>query len=136
MATLARSPVLAALAIALTVTALSCGTCPPTPSVGSLSPSSATVGSNQLLLTVNGNDFRRDSIVKWNGSPVVTTFVSSHQLLAVITAADIAQPGTTLVFVFNPPQGATFSLSGAIGATAVNGCSAKISNAQSFTVKP
>jgi hypothetical protein len=63
MATVARSPVLAVLAIALAVAALSCGTCPPVPSVTSLSPASATAGGSQFLLTVNGDDFRHDSVV-------------------------------------------------------------------------
>ena len=60
MARVARPPVLAVF-IALTVTALSCGTCPPLPSITSISPSSATAGGNQFLLTVNGDDFRHDS---------------------------------------------------------------------------
>ena len=117
MATVARSPVLAVVAIALAATALSCGTCPPLPSITSISPASATAGGSQFLLTVNGDDFRRDSVVNWKAASfVVTTFVSTHQLFAVITSADIAQAGTALVSVFNPPEGSVTSLSGAIGA--------------------
>ena len=136
MATVARSPVLAVVAIALAATALSCGTCPPLPSITSISPASATAGGSQFLLTVNGDDFRRDSVVNWNGSFVVTTFVSTHQLFAVITSADIAQAGTALVSVFNPPEGSVTSLSGAIGAISTTPCSGKTSNAVSFTVSP
>ena len=84
------------------------------------------------MLTVNGNDFRHDSVVNWNGSALVTTFVSSHELVAAITAADIAQPGAVLVLVFNPPEGSTTSVSGAIGMVSVTANS----NAVSFTVKP
>jgi hypothetical protein len=128
------TPLLAGLVIALAVTALSCGTCPPAPSIASVSPSSATAGGSQFLLTVNGNDFRHYSLVVWNGSFRVTTFVSSHQLFAVITAADIAQPGTALVFVSNPPEGGT-SFSG-IGVMSTTACSGKTSNAVSFTIHP
>ncbi len=135
MATVARSPVLAALSITLVVAFSSCGTCPLVPSVTSLSPASATAGGNQFLLTVNGDDFRHDWLVKWNGSPLVTTFVNSHQLIAAVTTADIAQSGTVLVFVFNPPQGGTI-FSGAIGVTSTTACSAKNSNGVTFTVKP
>ena len=67
---------------------------------------------------------------------VVTTFVSTHQLLAVITAADIAQPGTVAVFVFNPPEGGTTFVSGGIGVMSTTACSGKTSNAVSFTVNP
>jgi hypothetical protein len=114
MATAARSPILYVLVIALG-TVVSCGTCPPFPSITSISSASATARGSQFLLTVNGDDFRHDSVVNWNGSFVVTTFVSTHQLFAVITAADIAQPGTVVVFVFNPPEGGTTFASGGIG---------------------
>lgn len=33
----------------------------------------------------------------------MTTFISSRQLVATITAADIELPGGVLVSVFNPP---------------------------------
>ena len=85
---------------------VSCGTCPPAPSIASISPS-ASAGGSQFLLTVNGNDFRRGSVVNWNGSFRLTTFVSGHELVADIWAGNIAQPGTVLVFVFNPPEGGT-----------------------------
>ena len=104
MAMRARLPVLVVLTITLAA-AVSCGTCPPAPS-NSLSPSSATAGGSQFLLTVIGNGFRRDSMVSWNNSFRVTTFTSSRRLVATVTATDIAQPGTVLVFVFNPPEGA------------------------------
>jgi hypothetical protein len=135
MATMARPPVLAVLAIAL-CTALSCGTCPPFPSVTSISPRSATAGGSQFSLTVSGNDFRRDSVVSWNGSFLVTTFISSHQLVAIITAIDIEQPGTILVSVFNPPEGGTTFVSGGIGVMSTTSCSGKNSNAVSFTINP
>ncbi|MGD1082963.1 MAG: IPT/TIG domain-containing protein, partial [Candidatus Sulfotelmatobacter sp.] len=124
------------LAIALTVTVLSCGTCPPLPSVTSLSPASATAGGSQFLLTVNGNDFHHDSVVSWNGSFRVTTFVSSHKLVVTITTTDIAQPETVLVSVFNPPEGGTTFVSGGIGVMSTATCSGKTSNAVSFTVSP
>ena len=136
MATVVRPFVLAALAIALAVAALSCGTCPPFPSITSISPASATAGASQFLLTVNGDDFRHNSVVNWNGSFVVTTFVSTHRLSAVITAADIAQPGTVAVFVFNPPEGGTTFVSGGIGVVSTTACRGKTSNAVSFTISP
>ncbi len=130
---MARSFVLAVLAITL-CTVLSCGTCPPFPSVTSISPSSKTAGGSEFVLTVNGDDFRYDSVVNWNGAFVVTTFVSTQQLLAVIPARDIAQPGTVAVFVFNPPEGGTHFVE--IGVVSTTSCSGKTSNSLSFTVKP
>ena len=88
------------------------------------------------MLTVNGSDFRNDSSVSWNGSLRVTTFVSSHQLKVAITAADIAQSGMVLLFVFNPPETSTTSVSGAIGMGTITRCSGKDSNTVSFTIGP
>jgi IPT/TIG domain len=133
MARATRLALTSVLAITL-ATALSCGICAPAPSITSISPSSATEGGSQFLLTVNGNDFRRDSVVSWNGSFRVTSFVSSRQLVAAITATDIAQPGTVLVFVFNPPEGGTTFVSGAIGVRSTTSCSGKNSNAVPFTI--
>jgi hypothetical protein len=83
--------------------------------ITSISPTTTITGRDRFVLTVNGNDFRHDSSVSWNGSLRVTTFVSSHQLRAAITAADIAKPRTVLVSVLNPPGTSTTSVSGAIG---------------------
>jgi IPT/TIG domain len=135
LATMAKPPVLAVLAITLCA-ALSCGTCPPLPSITSISPAAATAGGSQFVLTIKGENFRHDSVVKWSGSPLVTIFGNSNQLLAAVSAADIAQPGTVLVFVFNPPEGGTTSVSGAIGATSATACGGKNSNGVSFTIKP
>jgi hypothetical protein len=132
----ARLPFGCLLAIALALGGLSCGTCNPRPFISSIAPNTATAGGNQFLLTVKGGNFRRDSLVSWNGSLRVTSFLSNHQLEAAITTADIATPGSVLVLVFNPPSGNTTSVSGAIGNTFVMGCIGKDSNAVAFTISP
>jgi trimeric autotransporter adhesin len=77
----------------------------PTPSVTSLSPSSATAGDPAFTLTVNGSSFVSGATVEWNGSARTTTFVSSTQLTAAIPATDIATAGTVQVTVVNPSPG-------------------------------
>ena len=124
------------LTIALALGGLSCGTCNPRPFISSIAPNATAAGGNQFLLTVNGSNFRRDSLVSWNGSFRVTSFLSSHQLEATVTVTDIAAPGSVLVLVFNPPSGNTTSVSGAIGNTLVMGCTGKDSNAVAFTIGP
>ena len=100
---IARSSRLYLLTISLlALVCSSCGVCTPRYFINSISPGNTSAGGNQFVLTVKGSDFRRDSLVSWNGSFRVTTLVSSHQLEAAITATDIAQPGMVLVFVFNP----------------------------------
>lgn len=59
-------------------------------------------GGAGFLLTVNGKRFVNSSAVQWNGNVRTTTFVSSTQLQAAITAADIATAGAVNVTVANP----------------------------------
>lgn len=83
----------------------------PVPSLTSISPTNATAGGAAFTLTVNGSNFISSSVVQWNGSSRATTFVSSNQLAAAITAADIGSTsGPVQVTVFNPtPGGGTSS---------------------------
>jgi len=90
----------------------------PVPTISSLSPNTARACDVAFTLTVNGANFLSGSTVKWNGSNRTTTFVSSTQLTAAITAADITTAGTASVTVINPSPG---------GGT---------SNSQSFRIVP
>jgi hypothetical protein len=78
---------------------------PPVPVVSSLSPSIAVAGAGGLSVTVNGSGLTATSVVNWNGSARATTFVSSTQLRAAITDADVAAVGTAQVSVFTPAPG-------------------------------
>ncbi len=72
----------------------------PTPTTTSISPSSATAGASGFTLTVNGTNFiSGSSTVTWGGANRTTTFVSTTELTATISAADIASSGTVNVGV-------------------------------------
>ncbi|MBD3582699.1 hypothetical protein [Flavobacterium selenitireducens] len=72
------------------------------PVITSLSPSSRVAGTGAFTLTVNGANFvNGTSVVRWNGSNRPTTFVSSTQLTAAITAQDIASSGSASISVAN-----------------------------------
>ena len=77
----------------------------PMPTTTSLSPSSNNPGGTAFTLTVTGTNFVKGSIVKWNGAARTTTYASSTQLTAAITATDVAKDGTFPVTVFNPTPG-------------------------------
>jgi hypothetical protein len=82
----------------------------PAPAIAALSPSSTGAGGPAFTLTVNGTGFISSSVVRWNGAPRATTFVSSTQLQAAMAAADIASPATASVTVATPaPGGGTSS---------------------------
>jgi hypothetical protein len=73
------------------------------PSITSLSPHSAVTNSGSFTLTVNGTAFQTDSLVKWNGSALPTTYVSSTQLTAAVPASDLAVTyGSANITVVNP----------------------------------
>lgn len=80
---------------------------------GSLAPSSTIVRGSGLWLTVNGANFSSRSQVRWNGSPLVTSYRGANQLRAFVPADKIATAGTATVLVFTPAPsggGASFSL--------------------------
>src|SRR4051794_17799260 len=74
----------------------------PSPTIISLTPTSGVSGAQSFTLTVNGTGFVNHSIVRWNGSDKVTTFVSSTRLTAAIPASDSAAAANVNVTVFNP----------------------------------
>jgi outer membrane protein assembly factor BamB len=91
----------------------------PDPTVASLAPSSAIVGSPAFTLTVNGANFTIGSVVLWGGTPLTTLLVSPSQLTASISASQLTAVGTTPVSV-----------------QAYSNPNAPISNAVNFTVAP
>jgi outer membrane protein assembly factor BamB len=58
--------------------------------ITSLSPSTVQAGV-AFTLTVNGSNFDASSVVFFSGNPVPTTFISTTQLTASISASDIVQ---------------------------------------------
>ena len=75
-----------------------------------LVPSSVPPGHKALTLTVRGSQFVAGAVVHWNGSPRKTTFISSSQVRAAITAKDVAKASTASVTVVNPGGGTSNSI--------------------------
>ena len=69
------------------------------PVITSLSPNTAIAGGAAFTLTVNGTAFVSGAAVQWNGTALATTFVSTTQLTARVTASLIATAGTATVTV-------------------------------------
>jgi hypothetical protein len=82
----------------------------PLPSLASLSTTQVTGGGAAFSLTVLGSNFVPNSVVRWNGSDRVTTYVSATELQGAILSSDIAAGGEAQVTVFNPaPSGGASS---------------------------
>lgn len=77
---------------------------PPVPALVSINPNTANAGNPTFVLTVTGTNFVNTSVVRWNGTDRLTTFVSSRQLTAQVSASDIANPGSAGVTVLTPPN--------------------------------
>jgi hypothetical protein len=77
----------------------------PLPSLSAISPASVTVGGAGFTMTLTGNSFVPNSVVRVNGVNRTTSFVSATQLTAAIPASDIASAGTLSITVFNPTPG-------------------------------
>ena len=79
----------------------------PYPTITSLSPPSATVGTPGLTLTVNGTGFVNGTRVYYGGTTSTAirtvTYVSATQLSVALTSADLATVGDYNVAVANPP---------------------------------
>lgn len=73
--------------------------------INSLSPANVAAGGSDFTLTVTGAGFVQKSVVHWNGQNLVTTFVSSASLTAVVPAANTAKAGTFFVNTISPHSG-------------------------------
>jgi hypothetical protein len=74
-----------------------------------LTPTAVAPRGAAFALAVNGNGFESGSVIRWNGSPRTTTFVSKSKLTAAILASDLSTPSTASVTVFNPAPGGGIS---------------------------
>jgi hypothetical protein len=72
-----------------------------TPQIMSLSPGFTTPGNAKFTLTVFGTAFAPAAKVLWNGTALVTTFVSANELHAAVPAADVAAQGSAVILVSN-----------------------------------
>lgn len=70
--------------------------------IESVEPSEIMAGSADLTLTLFGSGFSIDSIVHWQAVPLVTTFVSEHNLKAVLPAELTRETGDFSIVVSNP----------------------------------
>ncbi len=75
------------------------------PGILALTPGTVPAGSGSFTLTVLGSNFVPTSQVLWNGSPRASSYASPQQINATITGADVANPATAAVTVFNPAPG-------------------------------
>lgn len=77
----------------------------PVPVLSSISPATAEVGADALSLTVTGSGFSAETIVRFAGVDLETTFLSATTLVATIPATSLNDEGTFDVTTFTPAPG-------------------------------
>jgi RHS repeat-associated protein len=95
----------------------------PVPILDSVVPNAVMAGSPQGTLTVNGQMFVSGAVVSFAGQNLVTTFVNTTQLSAIVPAALMSQAGLFDINVINPGSGGvpsntiTFAVNNPVPAT-------------------
>jgi hypothetical protein len=75
------------------------------PYVSSISPSAVLAGSTPSAIVVQGSEFMTGATILWNGKPMSTTYISSSELQATPTTAQLAAASIVQLSVSNPPPG-------------------------------
>ncbi len=70
-----------------------------------LVPTAVAPGVSGFTLSVSGTGFVSGATLDFNRAPLATTLVDSRHLTALVTAADVANAGTSAVTVVNPGPG-------------------------------
>ncbi|WP_144495687.1 hypothetical protein [Bacillus thuringiensis] len=71
------------------------------PVLDNLVPPSVNMGSGKMTLTAKGSNFLNGAELKWGGQTRPTTFVSSSEVKAEISASDVSLAGNVSITVVN-----------------------------------
>ena len=92
--------------------------------ITSINPGTAAAGANTFTMTVTGEGFTTESVVRFGGFGLPTTFVSSTQLTVIFSDSIIANPTSGDITVANPlnaiSNAISFSAGGTITVTSIN----------------
>jgi len=91
---------------------------PNLPSLSAIAPSTTVAGAPSIVLSLYGSNFASGAYVEWNGTELISSWISAGQLTATIPTSSLAGAGSAQITVVNPNPGG--------GASA----------AQTFTVLP
>jgi FG-GAP-like repeat len=93
------------LIVLATLSALAFAQNPVPQIIGPVKPMAVPPGSPAFTLSVYGANFVPGAVVNWNYQARTTTFVSAHELQALILGTDVAKNTAGMISVTNPPPG-------------------------------
>lgn len=73
--------------------------------LSAIMPTTGRLGDPATTITLSGSGFVTSSVVRVNGAPIATTYVSGTTLTAVVPAIDFTALGTLQITVANPTLG-------------------------------
>jgi probable HAF family extracellular repeat protein len=91
------------------------------PTLGAITPNTASSGSPGITLALVGSNFVPDSVANFNGALLTTTFVDENDLTALLPAVDLLSAGVFPVTVSNPDTAGAISGSVNFTVAAVGG---------------
>jgi hypothetical protein len=77
----------------------------PAPVINGLNPSSASSSDIGFTLIITGSGFVPNSVIRWNSTDLVSTWLSNSRISTNVTSDLISTAGTFNVTVFNPGPG-------------------------------
>ncbi len=81
------------------------------PQIALLPSQGATAGGSGFSLMVHGSRFVQNSVIRWNGTALPTSYIGADRLSATVANALVASPGVAQITVVNPAPGGGTSIS-------------------------
>jgi hypothetical protein len=69
------------------------------PSLSGIAPSTTVAGASSIALSLYGSNFESGASVEWNGTQLISSWVSATQMTATIPASDLSAAGSAQVTV-------------------------------------
>ncbi len=78
---------------------------PNVPSLSAIAPSTTVAGASSIILSLYGSNFANGASVEWNGTQLLSSWLSATQMSATIPSSDLSAAGNAQVTVVNPSPG-------------------------------
>ena len=78
---------------------------PNVPSLIAMAPSTTIAGASSIVLSLYGSNFASGAAVEWNGTQLVSAWISAEQMTAIVSTNQLSAAGSAQVTVVNPSPG-------------------------------
>ncbi len=78
---------------------------PNVPSLSAIAPSTTVAGASSIVLSLYGSNFANGASVEWNGTPLMSSWISAAQMTATIPTSNLSAAGSAQVTVVNASPG-------------------------------